>query len=160
MFARLVVERKTPEVDYLSVQLDGDPSTLFQQFKAEYNTAEFKSEFDILQSWLVRIGRRRRGAQLHHFRNEKRAAALPPLSEKRTMLRLYAMRLTRHAVVLFGGGLKTARRAQDCPTVRPHFELANRLAVGIDRELIDNRFDLLNSDDEFVDPFGGYPFEY
>ncbi|NGZ90735.1 hypothetical protein [Psychroflexus maritimus] len=38
---------------------------------------------------------------------------------------------------LFSGDLKTAKKAQDCPNVKPHFELANALTKGIDQAFRD-----------------------
>jgi hypothetical protein len=37
--------------------------------------------------------------------------------------------------VLFSGAEKTADKAQDCDQVRPHFQLANRLAKAIDQAI-------------------------
>ncbi len=160
MFARLDVVWETAQVDYLSVALNGDSETLFERFLDEYDTPQLKKDLDIIQSWMSKIGGSRLGAQDHHFREERKATALPPKYEKRTMLRLYALRLTPHVVILFGGGLKTTRTAQECPVVGKHFALAERLAKAIDRELIDYRSDLINNRDEYARPKGGYSFDY
>ena len=47
-------------------------------------------------------------------------------------LRLYCLRAIERLVFLFGGDLKTALKAQDCPNVKPHFILANKLTKAID----------------------------
>ena len=158
MFARLDVVWETEEVDYLSVALGDDSETLFERFLDEYDTPEHETDLDIIQSWMAQIGER--GAEPHHFRPERRVGALPPKRDGRSMFRLYALRLSPHVVILFGGGLKTAQNAQDCPTVGPHFALANKLAKAIDEQLVAYRGDILDQHDEYVRPEGGYSFDY
>ncbi len=47
------------------------------------------------------------------------------------------MRISQCAVILFCGAEKTARYAQDCDKVRPHFLLANKLSKAIDQAIVD-----------------------
>jgi hypothetical protein len=49
-------------------------------------------------------------------------------------------------VILFGGGIKTADKAQDCPNVGSHFKLANKLAEAIDEAIKQGDIDLLDDD--------------
>lgn len=53
-------------------------------------------------------------------------------------LRLYCHRLNEYVVILFSGAIKTAHTAQECPNVKPHFELANKLTVTIDKAFKEN----------------------
>lgn len=50
-------------------------------------------------------------------------------------LRLHCHRLNSKVVILFSGGIKTRSKAQDCPNVKSHFLLANRLTNIIDRAI-------------------------
>ena len=62
------------------------------------------------------------------------AQAIPPdiyITHKQCRLRLYCLRMTHRAVILFDGGAKTTKKAQDCPVVSSHFALANQLAEAL-----------------------------
>jgi hypothetical protein len=47
------------------------------------------------------------------------------------------MRINDAIVILFSGAEKTAPQAQDCPNVRPHFLLANRLSKAIQEAILE-----------------------
>jgi hypothetical protein len=137
-------------VEYYSVCLeeDGDIS-LFEQFIAKHAN-ENKEKFNHIMSWIKCIGNRY-AAKEAYFRNEAETAdisALPPKnpnweptyvewkselqSGNTNDLRLYTFRANEHVVFLFNGDEKTAAKAQDCPNVKPHFRLANKLTKVID----------------------------
>jgi hypothetical protein len=96
------------------------------------------------------------GAKQQFFRHEMSADGLPPpystLMKYNLFefieydLRLYCSRLSDSIVILYGGGKKTALKAQDCPNVWPHFRLANAFANKMDEKIIDKTF-ILNYKD-------------
>ncbi|HWV70130.1 MAG TPA: hypothetical protein VN040_00345 [Pseudosphingobacterium sp.] len=51
-------------------------------------------------------------------------------------------------VILFDGVIKTTDKAQKCPQVAPHFNLANILALAIDNGLRDGDIEW---DDDYLD---------
>lgn len=126
-------------VTYYSVRLDGAENTLFDDFLTKHESVKYKYELDYIRSWLVKIGQT--GAKETFFRNEAvrggEAKALPPKSNmidiklSNFTLRLYCMRFNANIVFLFSGAVKTARVAQDCFNVKPHFELANKISKSI-----------------------------
>jgi hypothetical protein len=95
-----------------------------------------------------------RGARPEYFRQERAVEALPPPRgvvqirefERDNRLRLYCMRLSDEAVILFGGGIKTAPTVQDSPDVRMHFQLAHRIAPAINEALREGSLRLVGSD--------------
>lgn len=141
--------------------------SLFESFIREQENTENEKLNHIL-AWIKEIGNQY-GAKESFFRNEQNqgeALGLPPNKIRRkpvytedgelspNNLRLYCHRLNDNVVILFSGGLKTADTPQECPNVKPHFELANKLTVLIDeafknRELIwvDEFTDIDYSDD-------------
>ncbi len=141
-FATLVELFRFSRVTYYSVQFfEEQDITLFQEFLESHATEEFEKELAILRSWIRKIGEEI-GAQERYFRHEAwrggDARALPPPARHlagECKLRLYCMRVNERAVILFGGGFKTARTAQECPNTRPHFILANRLCRVIQRAI-------------------------
>lgn len=91
-------------------------------------------------SWLEQIGDTI-GASIDYkiggkslFRHERSAFALPPAFVG-GKLRLYCHVLNESVAFLFSGGVKTTRRAQDCPNVAKHFQLANVLSDELDRAI-------------------------
>lgn len=82
-----------------------------------------------LLRWIEFIGDRRKGAEPRFFRSEALCVALPPKRkylEEPMDLRLYCHLVSDSIVVLYNGGIKTARTAQDCPNVSRHFYNAQR----------------------------------
>jgi hypothetical protein len=94
-----------------------------------------------LMTWLKIIGNKR-GAVLELFRPERLCVALPPnrrYLEATIDLRLYCHWVSKNVVILFNGGVKTARNAQDCPNVSHHFYNAQNwtkqlMEIGIEAE--------------------------
>jgi len=134
--------------------------------------ANKKNKVIHIVNWLKEIGDRY-GAQDDLFRDEQKqgeANALPPEGTHRrptytedgknipNNLRLYCYRLNEHVVILFSGAIKTAKYAQDCPNVNPHFKQANRLTKAIDTAIkvkdiiwIDDYSDIDFEDDLLMD---------
>ena len=65
--------------------------------------------------------------------------------KKSNNLRLYCHRLNESVVILFSGSLKTAETPQQCPNVKPHFELANKLTLPIDNALKEREIVWINN---------------
>ena len=142
IFATLRVVWTFRKVTYYSVVLyseDDDPATvpcLLEEFisQKQGDNQENLDSYDVVNEWIRNIGER--GAKIDYFRNEGNrggdAKALPPQFIKKNKLRLYCMRVNDNAVILFGGGVKTRRKAQDCDVVSVHFHRANKLVRLID----------------------------
>tara|TARA_R110002126_G_scaffold55819_6_gene149683 strand:+ start:577 stop:1101 length:525 start_codon:yes stop_codon:yes gene_type:complete len=144
-FARIKPLFKLKTVAYYSVCLEDNDVTLYQEF-VEKHTLENKNKLYHIQKWLQLIGEKY-GAQNRFFRNEAKNAdtsALPPIGKDRkpyyveygkkkaNNLRLYCLKANPNVVFLFSGDIKTTQKAQDCPNVRKHFNLANILTKAID----------------------------
>ncbi len=134
------------KVTYYSVRLEDKGNTEFEDFleRHEHNE-DIRQELDELFWWLEQLGTHI-GARADYFRPERQAHALPPPYRKlrkaqHEHLRLYCMRLSDQVVILFNGGVKTAETAQQCPNVKPHFDLANRLAEAIDEAIKDREIE-------------------
>ena len=76
--------------------------------------------------------------------------------KKANNLRLYCLRANSNVVFLFSGDIKTTQKAQDCPNVRKHFNLANTLTKAIDNAFIENDIiwnedcTLIKCDEDFI----------
>lgn len=132
-------------VTFYTVRFEGKEQSMFFNFINEHAKSE---ELYIIRSWLRKLGTEL-GAQPRYFRPEGygggEARALPPPPRYLNVdchLRLYCMWMSRSAVFLFNGGVKTAATAQDCPNVRPHFFLANKLTKAISQAQVDGDISL------------------
>ena len=134
------------KVVYYSVCIDGEENSLFEEFIKEH-TNKNNDKLDHILNWLRQIGNNY-GAKTDYFRPEGETAdtsALPPQGinrkpqyteygkKKANSLILYCLRANESVVFLFNGDIKTKNKAQDCPNVKPHFKLANRLTKAIDK---------------------------
>ncbi|MEN8185961.1 MAG: hypothetical protein ABFR05_02395 [Bacteroidota bacterium] len=132
-------------MSYYSVSMDDNDTSLFEEF-INRQQIENKNKLDHILNWLKFIGDKY-GAQSHFFRPEAETAdtsALPPKGidrkpqytefgkKKANNLRLYCLRANDSVVFLFSGDIKTSKKAQNCPNVKPHFKLANQLTKSID----------------------------
>lgn len=156
-------------VTYYSVVLGEDFNgiSIYEDFVNRF-TIEEKEKLQHIIVWLTRIGQIH-GARPNLFRSETLASALPPVGidfeptyqegdeNVANPLRLYCHVLNRHVVILFSGDIKTAKVAQDCPNVKKHFILANKLAKAIDDciknkeiEWDDDYRDILFDDENFI----------
>ena len=143
-FAEIVFIEKYKKVTFYSIAInDGD--VLYDAF-VKKQWINNKEKLNHILAWINKIGDKT-GALDHYFRNEAETAdarALPPIGKEKhptyvevnedgkheTMannLRLYCMRVSNQVVILFNGDIKTTQKAQDCPSVKPHFKLANKL---------------------------------
>jgi len=136
------------KVSYYSVTINSGPTSLFENFIATH-TAINKEKLNHILAWLQIIGIQY-GAKTHLFRPEaylSDTSALPPTDKKReptyiedgqtesNNLRLYCFRLNENVVILYSGDLKTTDKAQDCPNVKPHFLLANKITRALENSI-------------------------
>jgi hypothetical protein len=147
-FAHIQRGRVFHKVTYYTVTLEGAKTDLFTNFINTNTNEQTEDDIDTIIAWLQKLGNTI-GAQERYFRFEAyaggEASALPPppqFLETSINHRLYCMRISDTAVVLFSGGLKTADTAQKCPNVRPHFLLANRLSKAIQRLIIEKEIQI------------------
>jgi hypothetical protein len=101
---------------------------------------EYTDQFQQVLQWIEFIGDMEKGAHPHLFRSAGNCVALPPnathLAEP-IDLRLYCHLVNKHIVILYNGGIKTTRTAQECPNVSRHYYNAQSwtkqlLAIGIE----------------------------
>lgn len=130
------------EVEYFSVHFEDLDNSEFERFlDSHMDLEEVETEFGDLMGWLERLGED--GAEERFFRSERLAQALPPnlkyleISYEK-QLRLYCLRLSKRAVFLFNGGIKTTNKAQDCKNVSNHFYNAQQFCKHI-HELIKDK---------------------
>lgn len=163
-------------VSYYSVRLDFDDTTLFEQF-LKTHTSENREKLKHINKWIEIIGEKI-GAKEFYFRNESLTAdtrALPPKGIQKephyieydaltdeakpaaNNLRLYCFRASESVVVLFSGNLKTAQKAQDCPSVKPYFLQANKLSAAIERAF---REGVIRWNDDYSDIICDEPIDY
>lgn len=149
-FAHIKPLFKYDKVAYYTVCLEEEDETLYHQFIRKHTIQNLTKLYHI-QKWLQIIGKSY-GAQIRFFRNEAKTAdtsALPPVGKdrkpyyidngkkKNNNLRLYCLRANENVVFLFSGDIKTAVKAQLCPNVKPHFDLANQITKAIDQAFRD-----------------------
>ena len=136
------------KVSYYSVTINSETTSLFESFLATHTAINREKLYHILD-WIEVIGLKH-GAKTHLFRSEaygSDTSALPPAGKERepsyieegeiesNSLRLYCFRLNENVVILYSGDLKTADIAQNCPNVKPHFILANRLTKALENSI-------------------------
>lgn len=168
IFARIKPLFKYEKVAYYSVCIEDNDQSLYEDF-VEKQTKKNKDKLYHIQKWLKILGEKY-GAKSQFFRNEANIAdtsALPPIGKNRkpfylehgkkkaNNLRLYCLKANENVVFLFSGELKTTEKAQDCPNVKAHFNLANRITKAIDKSFIEKDikwnedFTLLEYDEDF-----------
>lgn len=130
-FATIELFQFFKEVKFYTLHLNEEEEPLALQFIRQNRKHR---HMPVLRKWISKIGNER-GALAHFFRNEavggSGASALPPpkdILNQGCVLRWYCLRMRPTTVILFNGGEKTKRKAQDCPNVANHFEQANKLS--------------------------------
>jgi hypothetical protein len=129
-------------VTYYTLKREGSASTETDDFLHRMEQeAAFKDQFEQLVKWIKVIGDDNEGANFGLFRQEGLCVALPPQGRylgATIDLRLYCYWVSENIIILYNGGIKTARAAQDCPNVSRHFYNAQSwtkqlLGIGIER---------------------------
>ena len=145
----------TEKVTYYSVRFVDNEVTEFEAFVLKHSQqVNIQDEWADLMLWMEERLGRRSGALKRFFRHEGKADALPPDAQYLDInydhsIRLYCLRISDHVVVLFNGGIKTAQKAQDCPTVKPHFTNAQYFAAAITKAMSGRDREVGLSADEF-----------
>lgn len=157
-FAHIKPIARYNKVAYYSVCINENETSLFEDFINHHSQHNRKKLNHVLE-WIKIIGDKY-GAQHHLFRPEAAtadASALPPKGKNRepsytelgkpkaNNIRLYCLRANENVVFLFNGDIKTTHYAQDCPNVKDHFTLANRLTKAIDSAFVEK--DIVWNDD-------------
>lgn len=130
------------EAEYFSLHFEDSDNSVFDTFLEKHvDMVEIEAEFGDLMAWIERLGNE--GTEARFFRHEQKADALPPNLkyldfDYEKQLRLYCLRLSDRAVILFSGGIKTTDKAQDCKNVAHHFHQAQQFCKHLN-ELIRNK---------------------
>lgn len=135
-------------VTYYTVRWDEAAENETNKFVLRFaNSEEFRPFYQQIAALLADMGERK-GARKYYFsRHEDAASALPPkgifevngieLDFYENPLRLYCTRLNDNMVVLFNGGLKTARTAQESEDLARKFREAQHFAKRIWEAVLD-----------------------
>lgn len=119
------------------------PETEYDRFRLRFQDDE--SRVDELREIVGQIQVMVDNGLIYTLRDERQAFALPAKDRRLAraffrgkpdgVLRLYCLQLPDDVLVLCGGGVKDAKNVQDSPDVIPHFQFANRLAIGLNDRL-------------------------
>jgi|VirMetMinimDraft_7_1064189.scaffolds.fasta_scaffold18294_2 hypothetical protein len=137
-FAIIEEVERFNKVTYYTIKFEDKDESEFENFLSKHqDDLTIKNEYNDLIAWVTIIGNNI-GAKPRYFRQENRAHALPPPSKLVEIdyvknLRLYCMWISESIIILFNGAIKTKNTAQDCPNVKPHFDLANKLVLEIEK---------------------------
>jgi len=138
-----------PKVRYYSVHFEEKKTDEIEDFMLRHESeAHLQEAFDEILAWIEGIAQIT-GALEHFFRQERKAAALPPDNGIRkhqrsrfsfqyqevNRLRLYLIRLNENVVILLNGGEKTNRDPEKCPNVRRYFKEAQQIAEALDEAM-------------------------
>lgn len=141
MEAELRIFKVFEKVAFYSVAAIDDEKTLTERFfEAMEHNEEHQQDVNNLVQLIREIGQR--GAKKNYFRDEMLCSALPPSARYQSEatrvedLRLYLYWHSEMVVILFGGGIKTAPTAQECPNVGPHFRAAQSLTKQLKEQRI------------------------
>ena len=136
---------------YYSIHFEGKKTPEVEDFLLRHETLTYvQEELDEVLAWIDGIAHDT-GALENLFRQERKAAALPPENRERARnrqrfeiqyqesnrLRLYLVRFNEYVVILLNGGIKSSRDPEDCPNVRPYFRQAQIIAASLD-DALDN----------------------
>lgn len=158
IFATIQQAVRFKKVTYYTVVIlgddEGEDKNLFLNF-INNHCNEYNEELSTIRFWFKKIGNEI-GAKERYFRHEEfrgEAMALPPpiqYLEFSCDLRLYCMLINENIVFLFDGAIKTENNAQDCPQVRPHFLLANRISKAIRRAIASKEIEVIQGSMELL----------
>ncbi len=128
------------KVSFYTLKIENEVSLYEAFYEKINNQADLKEDLAIILQQINEIGDHI-GAELRYFRHEGSAHALPSkvlaFEGEKTALRLYCAVLSCNVVFLFNGDVKTTMKAKDCPNVKAHFELANKLSEKLTKAIIE-----------------------
>lgn len=145
-----------PLVTFYTVKKDAERLTEVLKFAETYaSDEEFQDEYLDIQMLLKLMGTEETASETF-FRPENAAEALPPrmIQYHGNRLRLYCIRINSHIVILFNGGVKTARTAQESPSLAVKFRDAQTFAGKIWQEIKEGMILVNESQHKLTNPDG------
>lgn len=132
-----------PLVTFYTVKKEKGNESETDKFVSNFdNNEEFHEDYDEIVGLLKIMGNEECATEMFFSRHEDEASALPPkyvrelqLIYNSNRLRLYCIRINDHTVVLFNGGVKTDRTAQNSPDLQAKFRDAKYFARRIWEEI-------------------------
>ena len=103
---------------------DASSSEADDLFERMEQQPEYADQLEQYIAWLEDVGDHEEGALFEYFRDERICVALPPKRQyldNAIDLRQYCHWVSPQVVILYNGGIKTTRTAQECPNVSRHF---------------------------------------
>lgn len=106
----IVLFEENEKVNLYSICFNNESKTEFEKFLIEYKESKgHKPDFEIIITWINKISEQ--GALERYFKPESKmkdgVCAIPiPLPNKRSLLRLYCLRLSDQILIIGGGGVK------------------------------------------------------
>lgn len=144
-------------VRFYSVKMEQHDLTEFEKFDENPffgRELEIESIYNIIDEISLR------GCKKRYFRFEDAAHAIAVISEDLDNskedfgIRLYCIRCTEDLLILLNGDVKTTQKVLHCPNVKPHFQLANRIAKKLDEALANKEVNY-----QEIDPFKDFELE-
>lgn len=134
-------------VDFYTVKIGTQELTEFELFDGK-DFPDHKKEIQIVYNTLNEI--KFRGAKRRYFKFEGSAEALPfvpfelmDANQDDFGIRLYCKIVSEEILILFNGDVKTvAGRAIACLQVEPHFTLATKIGLRLDKAIFQRDIDL------------------
>jgi len=122
---RLITYLETPELTIYTFKPKGE-ECLFDQFISKFETdTVYRNDLDIILTAIKELTKR--GIDHRRFFRKKGEGPIDAISPGTNDLRLYCVSYGKNAIIIGNGGIKKARRVQDCPNCRPHWEFLSQL---------------------------------
>lgn len=158
-----IFDDEFPFVTYYTVRWENSETQNIKEtdkFVTRFSTHdEYKEDYDEIAALLELMGNEECALPIFFTRHEDEANALPPsfvnglsLKYGDNCLRLYCTRINDHIVVLFNGGIKTSRTAEDSPDLVSKFREARYFARKIWNE-INNGMIIIDESRHLLKPF-------
>lgn len=156
----LEVFEKYPLVTFYSVRWDGSELSETDKFikKILYDKIEHKIDLQEILTLVETMGEENGAKSIYFTRQEDEASALPPNTRLvvrgieipfyKNQLRLYCVRINEYIVILFNGGIKTSKTAQDSPDLVMKFRDAKLFAKRIWQAIQDKDILIVSSSQE------------
>ncbi|WP_353480261.1 hypothetical protein [Haliscomenobacter sp.] len=140
-------------VTYYTVRWENQELSETDKFFEQFSEQDYyKESFEQLVALLELIGEYKGALPVFFTRHEDEATAIPPsyvhefdLDFQGNVLRLYCVRICKSIVILFNGGLKSARTAQDSENLSSKFRDAKYFARKIFKEIKDGMIEINES---------------
>ena len=139
----LQIFEKYPLVTFYSVRWESSELSETDKFikKILYDKTEYKIDLQEILTLVEIMGEENGAKSIYFTRHEDEATALPPNTKLlvrgieipfyQNRLRLYCVRINEYIVILFNGGIKSSKTAQDSPDLVMKFRDAKLFAKRI-----------------------------